>query len=504
MGAERIEQAVARAVGSAADTADAYARALEAIAAALVWDVAAAWEPAGEPTELRCTALWARPTVAEGFLEQTRSTAMAVDEGLPGAVWSSGRAQWIPDFARDERLPRRDAAAAAGLHAAVGFPVRSERGVVAVIEGIAGAVQPPDPDLLERLEVVGAQLGQLIERRRAERSGDAAERRHRATLEASIDCVIAMDHRGAVIEFNPAAERTFGYSGAEAVGREMAELIVPPDLRDRHRDGLRRYLATDEPRLLDRRIEIEAMRNDGSRFPVELTITRIDVPGEPVFTGHLRDITERLRVERELRESRERLVRASDEARRRIERDLHDGSQQQLVSVAMTLEAVGAAIEHDPDDARRLLGEASGELREAISGLRELARGIHPAVLTEGGLEPALRGIAARSAIPASIEAVPAARFPAAVEAVAYFVAAEGLTNAARHAAGAAAVAVCISEEGGRLVVEIRDDGPGGAVAEGGGLRGLADRVAALGGTFEVHSASDEGTLLRAEIPCGS
>jgi PAS domain S-box-containing protein len=501
MAATRIEQAVARAVSSAADTAEAYAHALQEIAAALGWDLAAAWEAAGTPSELTCTALWASPAVDESFLRLTRSITLAADEGLPGAVWSSGEACWIADFSRDERLPRRSAAEAAGLHAAVCFPVRSERGVVAVIEGFAAAVRDPDPELLERLEVVGAQLGQLIERRRAERSGDAVERRHRATLEAAIDCVIAMDHRGAVIEFNPAAERTFGYAGADAVGREMAALIVPPELRERHRAGLRRYLDSEEPHLLDRRIEIEAMRSDGSRFPVELTITRIDVPGEPVFTGHLRDITEQLRVERELRESRARLVQASDEARRRIERDLHDGSQQQLVSVAMTLEAAAAAVERDRDEARRLLGEASAELRAAIGELRELARGIHPAVLTEGGLAPALRGLAARSAIPARIEAVPAGRFPAAVEAAAYFVVAEGMTNAARHATGAAAVAVSVREDDGRVVVEVSDDGPGGASGDGGGLRGLADRVAALGGDFEVKSPAGAGTTLRARIP---
>jgi PAS domain S-box-containing protein len=502
----RIEQTVARAVSSAADAADAYARALEAIAVALDWDLAAAWEPdEGEHPRLRCTALWSREGDEAGgeFAELTRAIGLAAGEGLPGYVWSSGEATWIADAAGDERLPRRAAAEAAGLHAAVAFPVRSERGVVGVIEGFARRTQEPDAALLGTLEVLGAQLGQLIERRRAEQSGDAVERRHRATLEAALDCVITMDHRGDVIEFNPAAERTFGYSSEEAVGREMAELIVPPDLRERHRRGLRRYLEDGDPTLLDRRVEIEAVRRDGSRFPVELTITRIDVPGEPVFTGHLRDITERLRVERELRESRTRLVEASDRARRRLERDLHDGAQQQLVSVAMTLEAARAAVESDPAAARELLAEASTELRQAIAELRELARGIHPAVLTEGGLEPALRGLATRSALPARIVAVPEGRYPPAVEAAAYFVAAEGMTNAARHAAGAERVEIEVSEDGGRIVVEIRDDGPGGATTEGGGLSGLGDRVAALGGGLEVHSPAGAGTVLRAAIPCG-
>jgi PAS domain S-box-containing protein len=500
----RIEQTVARAVGSAVDVSDAYARALEALAEALDWGVAAAWEPAaGMSAELRCTAVVCRDAKAAPFAELTRSLSLAPGEGLPGAVWDSGDAQWISDAATDVRLPRREAAELAGLHAAVGFPIRSERGTIGAIEGFGARPLHRDPELLATLEVVGAQLGQLIERRRAEQSGAAVERRHRATLEASLDCVIAMDHEGKVVEFNPAAERTFGFTSAEAVGREMAELIVPPDLRERHRHGLRRYLESGEPTLLDRRIEIEAVRRDGSRFPVELTITRIDVPGEPVFTGHLRDITERLRSERELRESRARLVEAADEARRRIERDLHDGAQQQLVSVAMTLDAAAARVGEEPGEAAELLAEAAADLRQAIGELRELARGIHPAVLTEGGLEPALRGLASRSALPAKLRALPQRRFPVAVEAAAYFVAAEGMTNAARHAGGAARVEVEVSEDGGRLVVEIRDDGEGGAGADGGGLRGLADRVAALGGTLELISPPGEGTVLRAAIPCG-
>jgi PAS domain S-box-containing protein len=329
-----------------------------------------------------------------------------------------------------------------------------------------------------------------------------ADALHRGTLQASLDCVITIDHRGEVLEFNPAAERTFGYASEEAVGREMAELIVPPDLREAHRAGLRRYLETEEPVLLDRRVEIEAVDRDGSRFPVELTITRIDVPGEPVFTGHLRDISDRVRTERELRESRARLVYASDEARRRLERDLHDGAQQQLVSVAMTLEAASRSVAADPDAAQELIGEAAADLRIAIAELRELARGIHPAVLSEGGLGPALRGLAARSALPATIEAVPDRRFPAAVEAAAYFVVAEGMTNAARHA-GDARVAVAVSEQGADLRVEVTDDGRGGASADGGGLRGLSDRVAALGGKLTVADGEAAGTVLRAVIPCG-
>ena len=500
----RMEQAVARAVAGATGAGEAYARALQAIAQALDWTLGAAWEP--ELTNrslLRCVAIWsADDDGARSFAETTRATVLRSGEGLPGGVWQSGHATWVTDAAIDERLPRRPAAAAAGLHAAVCFPVRSERGVVAVVEVFGPTPREPDEELLAALEVVGVQLGQVIERRRAEEFRHASEQRYRATLQAALDCVVTMDHFGRVIEFNAAAERTFGYSGAQAVGREMAELIVPPDMRENHRRGLARYLAGGTPRVLDRRIEVEAMRSDGSRFPAELTITRIDVPGPPVFTGYLRDITERRWAEGELRASRARIIEAGDAARRRIERDLHDGAQQQLVSVSISLNAARARIDDDPEGARELLDEAAADLAHGLDELRELARGIHPAVLVEGGLGPALRGLVRRSAVPARLASVPPERLAEAVEAAAYFVVAEGLTNAARHAPTATLVEIDVVRQGRRLVVEVRDDDGGGANPAGGGLRGLADRLAALDGSLEVRSPKGGGTTLRAELPC--
>jgi signal transduction histidine kinase len=284
----------------------------------------------------------------------------------------------------------------------------------------------------------------------------------------------------------------------------MAELIVPPDLRASHRRGLARYLAGGTPRVLDQRFEIEALRADGTRFPVELAITRIHVPGPPVFTGYLRDITERRRAETDLRESRARVVEAGDAARRRIERDLHDGAQQQLVSVAIGLRAARARIADDPIAASTLLDDAIEDLAEGLAELRELARGIHPAVLLEGGLEPALRGLVRRSPVPAKLLSAPAERLPQPVESTAYFVVAEALTNVARHAAGATLVEIALTRDNGRLVVEIRDDAGGGADPEGGGLRGLADRIAAVDGSLDVHSPSGAGTTIHAEFPCAS
>ena len=502
----RMEQAVARAVAGATDASDAYTRALCAIAQGVEWPFAAAWEPdVVDPDKLRCVAIWAADEEGPGaFARTTWATALRRGEGLPGQVWQSGRTIWIADAATDERLPRRPAAADAGMHAAVAFPVRSERGLVGVVEVFGATPREPDAELVAALEVVGVQLGQLVERRRADDSRHASEQRYRATLQAALDCVVTMDHRGRVIEFNPAAERTFGYSSEAAVGREMAELIVPPKLRESHRGGLARLLAGGAPRLLDRRFEIEAMRSDGTLFPVELAITRIDVPGAPVFTGYLRDITERRWAEAELRASRVRIVEAGDAARRRIERDLHDGAQQQLVSVAISLRAARARLLEQPAAASELLDEAITDLAQGLEELRELARGIHPAVLMEGGLGPALRGLVRRSPVPAQLASVPAERLPEAVEVAAYFVVSEALTNVARHAPAATLVKIDVARRDGRLVVKVRDDAGGGADPAGGGLRGLADRIAALEGSLEVHSPGGGGTTIHAEIPCAS
>src|SRR4051794_6569366 len=331
----------------------------------------------------------------------------------------------------------------------------------------------------------------------------ASRERYRALLLAALDCVVAMDHRGCVLEWSPAAERTFGYTAEEAIGREMAELIVPIGLRDRHRHGIARYLAGGDPVVLDQRIEITAVRRSGEEFPCELTITRIDSPGDPVFVGYLRDITERHRSEEELRASRARIVAAADAARRRLERDLHDGAQQHLVGLALTLRLARRKVADD-GEAAELLDEAIEDLAAATHELRELARGLHPAVLTEGGLEPALRGLARRATVPTTIERAPETRLGAQLEITAYFVVAEALTNVARYA-GAQRASVSVSHAGDVLTVEVRDDGRGGAdPSRGSGLRGLADRVSALGGRLSVESPMGGGTTLRAELPCAS
>ncbi len=204
----------------------------------------------------------------------------------------------------------------------------------------------------------------------------------------------------------------------------------------------------------------------------------------------------------QVRASRARIVEAGDAERRRLERDLHDGAQQRLVTLSLALGmARDRAAEADPE-LGALIESASKEAREALTELRELARGIHPAVLTEAGLTGAIQALAERSPVATTITAVPEGRFPAAIEATAYFVVSEALANVAKHARADCAQ-VTIRKLAGRLLVEVSDDGTGGArAAEGSGLRGLADRVASVGGVLQVDSPPGRGTRLEAEIPC--
>ncbi|MGH3081245.1 MAG: GAF domain-containing protein [Gaiellaceae bacterium] len=203
----------------------------------------------------------------------------------------------------------------------------------------------------------------------------------------------------------------------------------------------------------------------------------------------------------ELAASRARLVSAGDEERRRLERNLHDGAQQRLVSLSLSLRLAQAKLGSDPDGARELLAAAGLELNVALEELRELARGIHPAVLTERGLAPALESLAGRSPLPVDLELPQGERLPRRVEAAAYYVVSEALANVAKYA-GASCVTVKVAQENGYAVVQVVDDGVGGADPKrGSGLRGLIDRVEALDGTLSVHSRLGEGTRIRAEFP---
>ena len=244
------------------------------------------------------------------FDQKTKGMVFRRGEGFPGRIWEMGKPHWESDLATPPVYPRSAEASAEGLHSAFGIPVRTADRIFGVMEFFAEDVLPPDQPLLNAAQGIGYQLGEFLDRARAMTAQHESEVRKASILDTALDSIITSDSTGVIIEFNPAAEAVFGYVKEDVIGRQMADLIIPPRYRDAHRQGMKRYLATGEAHVLGRRIEIEAMRSDGSEFPVELAIVKVPLPGPAFFTAYIRDLTERKRLEAD----QARLLRDSEEA----------------------------------------------------------------------------------------------------------------------------------------------------------------------------------------------
>jgi PAS domain S-box-containing protein len=319
------------------------------------------------------------------------------------------------------------------------------------------------------------------------------------------------DHTLALI--SDEIERISGYPPENFIASAKRTImsIIHPDDREQVLETVSQAVEGDHAFVLEYRI----VRADGEIRWVLDRGQLVHGPGGRLWMdGAIFDITERREAEEalrrreveaartdELRASRIRIVEAADAARRKIERDLHDGAQQRLVSMALDVRVARSRIEREPESAGPFLERLGDELSQASAELRELARGIHPAVLTERGLAPAVETLAARAPIPVEVVALPSGRLPAVAEATAYFTVSEALTNVAKYA-NASHATVRLENDADELVVEIQDDGVGGAEASAGsGLSGLADRVGACDGSLSVTSPAGEGTLVRAVLP---
>jgi PAS domain S-box-containing protein len=454
-----------------------------------------------EAEELVPVAVWSdRAAVADDFTERVLASRPAGDAGLATFVRGTAEPRWDIDLDDDPVVmanPR-----AGHRRGSFAFPILTAGKVDAVVQLCSDDMRGPDDEMLALLETVADRIGQLIDRRRAEAAVAESEARKSAVLSSALDCIITIDSENRILEFNPAAERTFGYRAEDVLGRDMTDLLIPPPLREHHRRSLQGQLEQlGRGRLVGAQVELTGRRASGEVFPIELAVTRIDTDDQPLFTAFVRDITERKRTDEELRRSRARIVNAGDEARRRLERNLHDGAQQRLVSLSLSLRLARSLSQRDPAAAEEILESAGQELSQALEELRELARGIHPAILTDRGLGPALEALATRAPLPVELEEVPDQPLPAPIEAAAYYVVAEALTNVAKYA-NAKRATVRVMRAGGQATIEVSDDGVGGAdPLSGTGLRGLADRVEALDGTLAVRS-NGAGTRVSAVIPC--
>jgi PAS domain S-box-containing protein len=319
---------------------------------------------------------------------------------------------------------------------------------------------------------------------------------------AVADALYVVDADGRIAFLNPAALSILGYA-------DENELLGQPSHDSIH------FLRSDgspfpveecpllRPRLTGETVRVEQdwfVRKDLSKVAVSYSSAPIDFDDGRGAVVAFRDISHRLKLG-EVEASRARIAAAADETRRRIERDLHDGAQQRLVSLGLEVHGAVEATPPALTDLRTRLARIRGDLNEILDELRRIARGIHPAVLTEGGLDPALRALARRSSIPVELDVRLHQRMPESVEVAAYYLVSEALTNAAKHS-NAPVVRITVTAAEGALLLEIRDDGIGGAdSSQGSGLIGLSDRVEILGGVIEISSPPGEGTAIHATLP---
>ncbi len=355
---------------------------------------------------------------------------------------------------------------------------------IAAIVHDAALLQEP-----ELLEGVTSAARIALERDKLLVEVKARAERYRAVLQAMPDLMFRISRDGTYRGYN--APDPHDLLTEDVVGRTVHERL-PADLAQRVLDAGQAAVDRGVPQMIEYALDFSGeTRHYEGRFAAS---------GEDEFLMIVREITERKRQQEEVEASRARIVAAGDDARRKLERNLHDGAQQRLVSISLSMRLAQGQIARNPAEAERLLEGSRGELTQALEELRELARGIHPAVLTDRGLEAALETLAARAPVPVEIDG-PRCELPAQVEAAAYYVVSEALANVTKYAQ-ASVVEVKVERKNGYAVVEVADDGVGGADAlRGSGLRGLADRVASLSGKLDVDSPPGAGTRVRAEIP---
>jgi PAS domain S-box-containing protein len=369
----------------------------------------------------------------------------------------------------------------------------------------------------ERGEVTGAMgvLADVTDRK-------AAEALAGSVVRASLDPIVVMDHEGNIVDFNPAAEATFGHARESILGRPVAELM-PEKYRGAHRAGLARYQVSGEQRVMGRRIEVTALRADGSEFPAELTVTRVEGKEPPLFTASLRDITERVRAEEEIRENLarlratdeqrrrllERVVAAQEEERRRIAADIHDDSVQVMSAVGIRLEGLHRLVEGE--QVLNAVEQLQETVTAAVDRLRQLMFELRPAALDREGLVPALRMYLGRAGdegeLSCSLHNNLVTEPPEATRLALYRIVQEAVTNVRKHAK-ATTVTVTLDQRDGGTLVRVVDDGHGFAGENGEGYRpghlglsAMREQAEMVRGRLQVWSRPGAGTTIEVWVP---
>lgn len=315
----QVQAGVSRILSESSDLQEAAHKIIQVLCTGAGWDLGAIWRVDRTRNEMACVEVWRTPSIlAPQFETSTRTLRCSAGEGLPGRVWRSGKPAWIQDVTTDDNFPRAAAAGAAGIHSAVGFPIKLGEITLGVIECFSRETRAPDENFLEVVGDIGSQIGQFVERKRSEDLLLESEKRLRAVVETAADGILTIDEHGTINTANPAAERIFGYQAAEIIGANVNLLMAEP-FRTEHRSHIDNYLRTGEKKIIGKRREVEGRRRDGTLFPIELAVSETPLGNQRIFTGTVRDITGRKRAEQLLRQAKDELTKSNEELEARVQ-----------------------------------------------------------------------------------------------------------------------------------------------------------------------------------------
>jgi PAS domain S-box-containing protein len=505
-----LEYDVTRILAESTAPGEAAPKILEAICRVTGWGIGAIWNVDEASARLRCQEVWHPVSIkATAFEAQTLQHTFRRNEGLPGRVWASGEAQWITDISSDSDFPRLLAASQEGLKSAFGFPVTLEGEVIGVLEFFSRETRERDEELLEMMSTVGGQIGQLIERRRADQALRVSEERFRTLAETASDAIITIDEQSIIIFINPATERIFGYSQSEMVGANMT-MLMPEYLKHLHEAGLSRYVETGRKHISWESVELPGLHKNGHEIPLELSFGEFERDDRRFFTGIARDISERKRAEEALRRAREERLRELERVRKRIATDLHDDIGSSLTQISILSEVARQQIGHDESPATKPLSMIANASRELVDSMSDIVWAINPQKDHLSDLTQRMRRFASDVFTARNIEfgfRAPLSendvQMGANVRREVFLIFKETVNNMVKHS-GCTEADIEFRIDGGQLLLKLTDNGSGfdtSREVDGHGLMSMRDRTDGLNGTLEIVSGRKMGTTTTLRIP---
>lgn len=514
-----LEYEVTSILAEATTPGEAAPKILEAICRFIHWDVGVIWNTDEERERLRCQNVWPPHAINDvEFRVKTLQHTFARGEGLPGRVWASGEAQWAPELNDDVNFNSIADRSQKELKSAFGFPITLEGEVIGVLEFFSQERRERDDELLEMMATAGGQIGQLIERRRADEALRDSEDRFRTVAETASDAIITINEESRIIFVNKAAELVFGYSIAEMIGADLI-ILMPDYMRHLHQAGPHRYTETGRKHIGWEAVELPGLHKSGREIPLELSFGEFTKNDQRFFTGIARDITERKQAEEALQRSREERLRELERVRTRIATDLHDDIGSSLTQIVVLSEVARQRVDGNDGLLSEPLTKITRVSNELVEAMSDIVWAINPKKDHLSDLVQRMRRFASDIFAPCQIRF--SLRTPttddqiqlgANVRREVFLIFKESVNNIAKHS-GCTEAQVEFYPEDNSLVLKLTDNGRGFDVATvsehahsskgGNGLISMRRRAQELGGSFEIISTPEKGTSTTLKVPLG-